>query len=50
MQFEEVKEVPGTEGNFRRLSLNSQAFSESEAGLSSYTEDDGINGDLSRQL
>jgi hypothetical protein len=42
--------VPGTEGNFRRMSTHTQAFSESDAGLSSYTEDDGINGDLSRQL
>ena len=52
MQFEEVKVVPGTEGNFRRQSTVSESYSETDdTGLSSYNGEGGINGgDLSRQL
>ena len=54
MQFEEVKVVPGTEGNFRRQSTASQSFSETDAdetGLSSYNDENGINGgDLSKSV
>lgn len=54
MQFEEVKVVPGTEGNFRRQSTASESFSETDAdetGLSSYNDENGINGgDLSKSV
>jgi len=51
---EEVKIVPGTEGNFRRSKSTASEDDMSESdwtGLSTYNDENGINsGDLSKSL